>query len=46
VIQPNQERDFEIASGVYDLRLLNCDGETLAEQYQIEVGSNITYTLR
>jgi S1-C subfamily serine protease len=45
VIQPNQERAFEIASGVYDLRLLNCDIEVLAEQYQIEVGTNITYTL-
>lgn len=46
VIQPNQERVFEIASGVYDLRLLNCDVETLAEQFQIEVGNNVTYTLR
>jgi S1-C subfamily serine protease len=45
VIQSNQERVFEIASGVYDLRLLNCDVDVLAEQYQIEVGTNITYTL-
>jgi S1-C subfamily serine protease len=45
VIQSNQEHTFEIASGVYDLRLLNCDIEVVAEQYQIEVGNNITYTL-
>jgi serine/threonine protein kinase len=44
-IQPGQAQGFEIASGVYDVRILNCNFEELAEQYGIEVGDNTTYTL-
>jgi serine/threonine protein kinase len=45
VIQSGQTRDIEITSGTYDIRLLDCDHEILAEQFQIEVAQDTTYTL-
>jgi hypothetical protein len=45
VIEPGKAQGFEIASGEYDIRMLNCDSDVLAEQFGIDVEHNTTYTL-
>jgi hypothetical protein len=37
------ERQISVASGLYDLLLRDCDGNVLAEQYELEIYQSQTY---
>jgi S1-C subfamily serine protease len=41
---PGTERVFQTASGTYDLRLSDCDNNTLKEEYGIDLSTDSTYT--
>jgi serine protease Do len=44
VIDAGVTRVFEIASGTYDLRLSDCDGNTLLEEYGLDLSTDGSYT--
>jgi S1-C subfamily serine protease len=44
ILEPGAERSVTIASGVYDLALLNAEDEIVVEEYEIEVGDDFIYT--
>jgi hypothetical protein len=44
VIAPGASRAFETTSGVYDVRLLDCDQNVLFTQFRINISG--TYELR
>jgi serine protease Do len=45
VIEPGYERAFTIATGYYDLRLSDCDGELIYEEYELEVFEDYPFAL-
>jgi S1-C subfamily serine protease len=45
VIDSGFERPITIATGFYDLLLLDCDGEILLEDYELEVFEDLVYTV-
>jgi S1-C subfamily serine protease len=45
VIAAGESRTIEVASGIYDVLLRDCDGETLLEEYGIDVSEDIVYTV-
>jgi hypothetical protein len=44
VIGPGGERAFVLASGTYDLRLLDCEASTLREEHGQRIQQGVTYT--
>ncbi len=46
LIEPGDVRTFPLPAGVYDLLVLDCEAETLAEEYEMDVTVGGTYTLR
>jgi len=45
VVDPGYERTFNLATGTYDLRLLDCNGNSLLEEYELEITESMTYTV-
>jgi serine protease Do len=45
VIEPGDRQAFSVASGEYDLRVLDCDGELLTEAYGVELSDDLTYPI-
>lgn len=45
VVDPGVERVITLATGYYDLLLRDCDGESLLEEFDIEVFEDIEYTV-
>lgn len=45
VIESGRSRAFEVASGLYDLRLLDCDGGKLVENYELNIWQDNNFTL-
>jgi hypothetical protein len=43
VVDPGVERNITLATGYYDLLLRDCDGESLLEEFEIEVFEDIEY---
>jgi len=46
VILPGETRVINLATGTYDMRLLNCDGVALLEDYSLEIDASFTYTAK
>jgi len=44
-IEPLASRTFSVPAATYDLKLLDCDLNTLAEEYDLDISSAGTYTL-
>jgi len=44
-IMPGFERAFTLATGYYDIRLLDCDAELLYDAYEFEILDHFTFTL-
>jgi hypothetical protein len=42
-IPPGGSQDLPLASGVYDVRLLSCEGDSLLEEFAVSIEG--TYTL-
>ena len=40
-----ESHELDIPAGTYDLRLSDCDGETLVEEYEIDVSEETIYTV-
>ena len=45
VIESNSQRVFSLASGYYDLLLSDCNGDTLYEEYELDVNDSLEFTL-
>jgi len=44
-LQPGMLRLFYVKSGEYDLQVADCDGETLTEEYEVDLTDDLTWTL-
>lgn len=44
ILGPGTARTLQAASGTYDLRLSDCDGNTLLEEYGLDLSTDGTYT--
>ncbi len=44
ILDPGTARIFQTASGTYDLKLSDCDGNTLLEEYGLDLSTDGTYT--
>jgi len=44
-IQPDQLRLFYVEPDIYDLQISDCDGETLTEEYEIDLTDDVTWTI-
>jgi len=44
-IQPGQLRLFYVRPDTYDLQAADCDGETLTEEYEVDLTDDLTWTL-
>jgi hypothetical protein len=44
VLFGGEQRIFELATGIYDVRLSDCDSETLAEEYEIDLQQSEVFT--
>lgn len=44
ILESGVQRVFQTASGQYDLRLLDCNGTTLTEEYGLDLSTDGTYT--
>jgi len=44
-LQPEMARMFYVKSGEYDLQVADCDGETLTEEYEVDLTEDLTWTL-
>ena len=45
VVDPGVERVITVATGYYDLLLRDCDGDSLLEEFEIEIFEDVEYTL-
>jgi S1-C subfamily serine protease len=45
IIFSGENRSFTLATGVYDFRLLDCDGEVVYDNYGLEIFESLTFTL-
>ena len=45
VIDPGVERVITVATGYYDLLLRDCEGDSLLEEFEIEIFEDVEYTL-
>lgn len=44
-LPPGFERLFYVDPGVYDLQASDCDGETLLEEYEVDLNTDLTWNL-
>jgi len=44
-IEPGATRAFTVPASVYDMLLLDCDFNTLAEEYDLDATAGMTFTL-
>lgn len=44
-VQPGQTRIFYVEPDTYDLQVSDCDGETLTEEYDVDMTEDLTWTL-
>lgn len=45
IIDPGYERTFSLVTGTYDMRLLDCNGNSLLEEYEMDITESLTYTV-
>ena len=45
VIDPTETRTFFVPAATYDISVDDCDGETLAEEYELDMSDGGTYTV-
>jgi len=43
LMDPGTSRVFPIASGIYDLKLSNCDGDSLLEEFNLDLSTDSSY---
>lgn len=46
IILPGETRVFNLATGIYNLRMLNCDGRTVLKDFELVVDEFFTYTMK
>ncbi|MBN1247097.1 MAG: hypothetical protein JXC32_05525 [Anaerolineae bacterium] len=44
-LQPDRLRVFYVEPGTYDLQVADCEGETLTEEYEVDLTEDLTWTL-
>lgn len=44
-LQPDMLRIFYVEPGTYDLQVADCEGETLTEEYEVDLTEDLTWTL-
>jgi hypothetical protein len=40
-----ESRLFYVDGGLYDLQAADCDGETLTEEYEVDLTDDLTWTI-
>lgn len=44
-VQPDRRRIFYVEPGIYDLQVADCDGESLTEEYEVDLTDDLTWTV-